>query len=126
MAAVDDWVFGDEDPYEDEAGYDALIAYADRLARTRGRLDGEIADAETRLSWAAHERAAAAVLAPAFVRTLRILGVMNADDHPDHEARTLISRRRSQIDALDALQDYTQAAIEALSDPHDSPETAYM
>ncbi len=126
MAAAVDWVFGDDATDEDETSYDALVSYADRLARTHTRLEAEIADAEARLGWIAHERAACGVLAPAVVRTLQILGVINADDFPDQEARKLITRRRSQLVALDALQDYTQAEIEALSDPHDGRSSSYM
>ena len=57
------------------------------------------------------------LLAPEATHALRIIGVMNADDLPGVDERSLIDRRRSQILALDALQAFTEAEIDARRDP---------
>lgn len=86
-----------------------LELYADRLARHADRLVDDISAARIRRTWATHEAACIDVMTAADVRTLEAVGVLAGRD--DHDDADLISRRVTQLAALERLQDYTQRAI---------------
>jgi hypothetical protein len=91
-----------------------LELYADRLARHADRLGDDVATARLRLAWAELERRARGELRAGDALRLEALGVLQPAT-TGAEERTLIERRRTQLDALQRLQAFVERELQALT-----------
>src|SRR5689334_18280599 len=80
------------------AGAVALELYAKRLERERHRLRAELREAQLRIAWRRHERAARGELDAELVRLLEAAGIL-APARADLDDRRTAHRRRCQLAA---------------------------